>query len=181
MSDKPGTGTVLLRKVRAGEGDAAGRLADLVYTELRRIAASRMAGERPGHTLTPTALANEAWLRLRELRHDVNDRNHFFAIAATAMRRLLIEHARARNAAKRERGVAVPVEEIDIAAPQADGQIIALNDALDRLSKVNARAAKVVEFRYFCRSEAARDWRGPGARPEDRGSRLGVCESVVIQ
>jgi RNA polymerase sigma-70 factor, ECF subfamily len=148
MLGDAGSVTMLLRKAQAGDCDATERLAELVYAELRKIAAIRMRAERPGHTLTPTALANEAWLRLREY-GDVTDRNHFFAVAATAMRRLLIEHARARHAAKRGKGVAVPIDEINLAAPQADKQIIALNDALDRLSEVNPRAAKVVEFRYF--------------------------------
>ena len=149
MSVPPGDVTLLLRKLQAGETDARDRLADLVYAELRRIAAIRMSAEAPGQTLTPTALANEAWLRLADAALSAESRNHFFAIAATAMRRLLIDRARARKSAKREHGVLVPIEEIDIAAPAADTQIVALDEALDSLEGINARAARVTELRYF--------------------------------
>src|SRR5690348_8584919 len=116
MTGDPGEVTLMLRKVRAGEANAEHRLAELIYGEIRRVAAAKMRGERPNHTLTPTALANETWLKLRDAHEDVHDRQHFLAIAANAMRRVLIDHARGRCAAKRNYGGAVSLDEIDIAA-----------------------------------------------------------------
>jgi RNA polymerase sigma-70 factor (ECF subfamily) len=147
VSPQPGDVTLMLRRLREGESDAAHRLADLVYAELRRLAASRMQRERPDHTLSPTALANEAWLRLRDLECDIKDRQHFFAIAATAMRRLLVDYARSRRSAKR--GVRADFVSEGIALPGADEKILAINEALDRLAARNARAARVVELRHF--------------------------------
>lgn len=145
----PGEVTLLLRKLGAGESAAGERLAELLYSELRRLAAMRLRAEKPGNTLTPTELANEIWLRLCQGHCELQNRNHFFAVAATAMRRLLIDRARAHHSAKRGGRVAIPVEQIDVAAPQASQQILALNDALDRLLQVNPRAARVTELKYF--------------------------------
>jgi RNA polymerase sigma factor (TIGR02999 family) len=147
MSSEPGEVTQLLAKVRAGEPEAEQRLADLIYKQLRKLASAKMRGERPNHTLTPTALANEAWMQLRDF-GDFQNRQHFLAIAANAMRRILIDHARARNARKRE-GTAISLDEIDIAIPQSDDQLLELDEALLRLSEVNVRAAQVVELRHF--------------------------------
>jgi len=151
MNSDPGDVTVLLKRVRNGEAGAEDRLATLVYTELRKLAASRLRGERGEHTLSPTALANEAWVRFGSdiPRQEIESRRHFFAIAATAMRRILVEHARARNAEKRGGG-AQPVDlaAIDIAAP-TDTHLIALDEALSRFAIVRPRAARVVELRFF--------------------------------
>ncbi len=147
--NEPGEVTRLLRQVRAGEHNAEQRLAEIIYGELRRIAAAKLRGERPNHTLTPTALANDAWMKLRDSEERFEDRQHFLAIAANAMRRMLIDYARARSAAKRSGGVLVNIDEIDIASPESDSELIALDEALEHLSKVNARAAKVVELQYF--------------------------------
>ncbi|MBL8296533.1 MAG: sigma-70 family RNA polymerase sigma factor [Bryobacterales bacterium] len=157
-SPGPGEVTLLLRKAHEGAIDARQQLADIIYTELRRLASVKMRGERQQHTLTPTALVNEAWLRLGEFKDEVENRSHFFALAATAMRRILIDHARSRNSAKRGGGL-IRVEELDIAAPESDGQLLALDEALTRLAAMDERAAKVVEMRYFTgltQSEIAR-------------------------
>ena len=106
-----------------------------------------MRGERPDHTLTPTALANEAWLRLANCEEDFSNRSHFFAVAANAMRRVLVDHARARNAEKRGGGEVIRLEDIDPAAPSST--LPALDEALDALARTDPRAVRVVEMRYF--------------------------------
>ena len=130
VSPQPGDVTLMLRRLREGEGDAANRLADLVYAELRKLAAAKMQGERPDHTLSPTALANEVWLRLRDVKYDIKDRQHFFAVAATAMRRLLVDYARSRRSAKR--GVRADVVSEGVSLPETDEQLLAVDEALDR-------------------------------------------------
>ena len=151
MDDSTGEITRLLRLLHSGDRGVEAQLIELIYGELRRIAAVRMRSERPGHTLTPTALVNEAWLRLgSEWQGYVEDRQHFLAVVSTAMRRVLVDHARARQAQKRDGVLArEPVEEFQIAAPESDEMLLALNDALDRLSAINPRWVRVVELRYF--------------------------------
>jgi RNA polymerase sigma factor (TIGR02999 family) len=128
------------------------RLLPLVYAELRSIAARHLASERPGHTLQPTALVNEAYLRLRGL-GDVpwHDRTHFFAIASRIMRRLLVDHARARVAQKRGADAPrVQLTERDDAAPSMDAEeLIDLDRALDELATSEPRLARLVELRFF--------------------------------
>ena len=123
----------------------------LVYDELRKLAASRMANEPPGHTLQPTALVHEAWLRLAG--HDsprFQNRAHFFAAAAEAMRRILIERARRKQRVRHGGGQKrVEFNEADLAAQSDDDQMIAVNDALDRLAAQHAREAELVKLRYF--------------------------------
>jgi RNA polymerase sigma-70 factor (ECF subfamily) len=121
----------------------------LIFNELRRLASIRLQAERSGHTLTPTALANEVWIRLTAAGFDFENRTQFFAVAANAMRRLLIDYARARNAKKRDGGFPVDLECIDLAAPESDNTLLALNDALGRLGEVNPRAERIVERRFF--------------------------------
>src|ERR1700722_20240378 len=104
--------TLLLHELRAGNAAAQEDLAILVYAELRKIAAYRLRHERPNHTLSPSALANEAWMRLSESNLDFENRTHFLASAANAMRRILVEYARARNASKRGGGRVINLEEI---------------------------------------------------------------------
>lgn len=122
-----------------------------VYDELRRMAAARMAGERPGHTLQPTALVHEAWLRLGgEAQPEWRNRAHFFGAAAQAMRRILVEQARRRRAVRRGGGIEpVQFEEVAIAAEGSDEQTLAVNDALEKLSALDARKAELVRLRYF--------------------------------
>ncbi len=120
-----------------------------VYDELRRLAASRLAHERPGHTLDPTALVHEAWLRLADASVEWQDRGHFLRVAATAMRRILVDQARARRAAKRGGGAAVRVDGLEIALPVPDAELAALDEALDRLAATRPDHARLVELRYF--------------------------------
>ena len=144
--------TVILDRVQQGDAHAAKELLPLVYEELRRLAAQKMARESGGQTLQPTALVHEAWLRLGG--GDAlpfQNRAHFFGAAAEAMRRILIERARRRIATKRGGG-AVPVEldEIEIPSPVADDdRLLAVNEALEKFAALDPRKAELVKLRYF--------------------------------
>jgi RNA polymerase sigma-70 factor (ECF subfamily) len=151
MESSSGDVTRLLNDMRAGEQGAESRLADLVYNDLRRLAAARMRSERGEHTLSPTALANEAWVRFASdiPERDVENRRQFFAIAVTAMRRILIEHARARGADKRGGDMdRLDLDAVDVAAPN-DRQLIALDEALTQFATIRPRAAHIIELRFF--------------------------------
>src|SRR5262245_9806745 len=144
--------TRLLDAAAAGDPHAAGQLLPLVYDELRRLAAQRLAHERAGHTLQPTALVHEAYLRLvgGGDEENWNSRGHFFAAAAEAMRRILVEAARRRRAAKH--GGGRTREELDadlVAAAQPREDLLALDEALDKLAATNRPAAELVQLRYF--------------------------------
>jgi RNA polymerase sigma factor (TIGR02999 family) len=143
--------TLLLIAVEQGDADAAGKLLDLLYEELRRLANSKMAQERPGHTLQPTALVHEAWLRLVGSQNPkFENRAHFFAAAAEAMRRILIDRARQKLAVRHGGQCArVDVDEQDLAAPGPDEQLLAVHEALDNLAKEHPVQAQVVKLRYF--------------------------------
>jgi RNA polymerase sigma factor (TIGR02999 family) len=119
-----------------------------VYDELRRLAAAKLAQERPGQTLQATALVHDAWLRLAEASVEWRDRNHFLRVAATAMRRILVDRARARQTARRG-GDGVRVDRIDIATPVPEPELLALDEALDRLAAVKPDHARLIELRYF--------------------------------
>jgi RNA polymerase sigma factor (TIGR02999 family) len=141
-----------LERVERGDPKAAGELLPIVYDELRRLAAQKMARENAGHTLQPTALVHEAWLRLGgDDAPSFQNRAHFFGAAAEAMRRILIEHARRRLAAKRGAGVeAVDFDGMEIASPVADDdQLLLVNEALDKLAAIDSRKAELVKLRYF--------------------------------
>jgi RNA polymerase sigma factor (TIGR02999 family) len=138
----------LLHSWRSGDRDALDRLIPLVHEELRAMAEVCMRGERPGHTLQPTALVHEAYLRLMGAEVAWQDRAHFFAVAATTMRRVLVDHARAKGRAKRD-GRPVSLEESILIAPERADDLLVVDDALDRLEAHDARAAKVVELHYF--------------------------------
>ena len=145
--------TVILNDLERGDTQAADRLLPLVYGELRKLAAAKMAREAAGQTLQPTALVHEAWLRLGGAEQsDWKNRAHFFASAAEAMRRILIERAR-RNQTQRHGGGMQRVELNDstqqIAAPGSDDELLAVHDALDRLARHDARKAELVKLRYF--------------------------------
>ena len=123
----------------------------LVHDELRRIARKCMAGERTGHSLQPTALVNEAYLRLVDVKHvNWQNRAHFLAMAARFMRRVLVDHARAKGYQKRGGGV-VPIglEDAEVVGPQPGPEIVALDDALTELAKRDERQSSVVELRFF--------------------------------
>jgi RNA polymerase sigma factor (TIGR02999 family) len=144
----------LLDAAAAGDRQAAGELLPLVYAELRRLAAARMAGQAPGHTLDATALVHEAYLRLVGPADDAQwaGRTHFFAAAAEAMRHILIDRARRRSALKRGGGAArVDVPEDAIAAPddRGDAEVLAVDEALGRLAAADPQAAELVKLRYF--------------------------------
>ena len=151
MADARGEVTELLAELKLGSKDALGRLLPLVYRELRRIAGHQMRNERVGHTLEPTALVHEAFLRLvDQSRADWQNRAQFLGVAAQLMRRLLVDHARRRRAAKR--GIPVTLnEEIFQRSPGADQteEILAVNQVLERLTEMDPRQARVVELRYF--------------------------------
>ena len=144
--------TQILERVERGDSLAAAELLPLVYDELRRLAAQKMTRETAGHTLQPTALVHEAWLRLGG--NDApafQNRAHFFGAAAEAMRRILIEHARRRLAAKRGAGVAaVDLDGLEISSPVADDdRLLAVNEALEKFAGVDPRKAELVKLRYF--------------------------------
>ena len=149
--------TCLLEAAAAGDRKAAAELLPLVYDELRKLAAVRMAAESPDQTLQATALVHEAYLRLvgpaEGSRWD--NRGHFFAAAAEAMRRILVESARRRNADKRGgRRERISLSEAELAAPELD-QVLAIDDALDELARVDADAATLVKLRFFVGLPAA--------------------------
>lgn len=142
---------MLLARWRGGDESARDRLFPLVYHELHEAAARLLRRERPGHTLQPTALVNEVFLKMTgSSLPETENRAHFVGLAARAMRQILVDHARRRQAARRGGGVvAITLENIgaDPAVPVDD--LIALNDAMDRLADLHPRMAKVVEYRYF--------------------------------
>jgi len=152
VNESPGEVTLLLNELKLGNKDALGRLVPLVYRELRQVAARLLRGERTGHTLQPTALVHELYLRLVEQdRADWKDRAHFLAVAAKLMRHILVDYARARGTAKRD-GMATRIEiagfELSGEEPRTE-EILAVDEALDRLAELDPQQARVVELRYF--------------------------------
>lgn len=142
--------TYLLQAVREGEEGASGRLYERVYAELRRVAGAQMRRERAGHTLQPTEVVHEAWVRLVQGDPRWESRAHFFGAAAEGMRRILVEHARKRNAAKRGGGLhRVTFDEMNVASSDPDMDLLAMDDALTALEEHDARLAAVVKLRYF--------------------------------
>lgn len=161
--------TVLLAEVKLGRKDALHELVPLIYRELRRIASHQMQGERVGHTLQPTALVHEAFLRLAgQDRADWQNRTQFFAVAAQLMRRLLVDYARQRGAAKR--GVAVELDQEILNLPGADRteEILAIDEILGRLQELDPRQARIFELRYF-----------GGLSVEETAEALGVSARTV--
>jgi RNA polymerase sigma factor (TIGR02999 family) len=145
--------TQILHALAHGDPSAASQLLPLVYDELRRLAALKLAHENPGQTLQPTALVHEAYLRLvgaENLPREWEGRGHFFAAAAEAMRRILVESARRKHSQKRGSGRTPQALEPDqIAAPEVSEDLLALDEALTRLAELHPRAAQVVQLRYF--------------------------------
>jgi len=171
VSERPGDVTVLLNEMRLGKRDALDRLIPLVYQELRSIAGHYLRGERVGHTLQPTALIHELYLRLVDQdRANWHDRAHFLAVAAQLMRRILVDYARVRQTAKRD-GVAVGV---DVTAVELCGtevsieEVLAVDEALDRLAELDPRQMQVVELRYFA-----------GLTVEETAEALGISHRTV--
>jgi len=143
--------TVMLAAIKEGDRQAADQLLVLVYDELRRLAASRLAQEAPGQTLQPTALVHEAWLRLvGDQNPSFNDRTHFFRASAEAMRRILIDRARRKKTQRHGGGyLRVNLEDFDLAAPSADDQLLAIDEALEKLALEHPVQAELVKLRYF--------------------------------
>jgi len=160
--------TALLSALSAGENTARERLLPIVYDELRAIAGARMAGERGDHTLDATALVHEAYLRLIDTeRVQWEDRSHFFRIASRAMRRVLVDHARSRNALKRG-GDRHRITLHDPSTDENDVDLLALDDALERLESIDPRQRGVVELRFF-----------GGCNVADAARILGVSERTI--
>lgn len=157
--------TQILQAIGQGKAHAADELLVLVYDELRRVAAGKMAHEAPGHTLQPTALVHEAWLQLGGDRQPGwQNRAHFFGAAAEAMRRILVDHARQKQALKRGGNLErVDVDAWELPLPMPDDQLLALDEALDRLATVDARAGQMVKLCFFV-----------GLTQEDAARELGI-------
>jgi RNA polymerase sigma-70 factor (ECF subfamily) len=151
MDPNSGEVTRLLRLYRAGDREAEARLFQHLYVELHRLAAYYLAGERPGHTLRPTALVNEAYLRLADQREkEWADRSHFVAVAATIMRQVLVDFARRSKAMKRDFGIAPePLHEGIADAGKDLVQLLDLDAALTKLASYDERQARIVELRYI--------------------------------
>lgn len=143
--------TMLLRASACGSPEETERLMVAIYDDLKRLAASQLRNERGDHTLQPTALVNEAYIRLiNQHNSDWNNRQHFFSIAARIIRRILIDYARERQALKRG-GTKQPIrmESLDLAAPLRCQELIELDEAMLELAQLNERQAQIVELRYF--------------------------------
>ena len=167
---EPDDVTSVLKEWAAGQDRALEKLVPLVYQELRSLAASHLRGERPAHTLQPTALVNEVFLRLLDGRDVVwQNRTHFFALAARMMRHILVDHARARIAEKRD-VVVVPLlsEGPFDPSPISDPALVALDDALTSLKRMDPRQCRVVELRYFA-----------GLTLEETAESLGISVATV--
>jgi len=162
--------TRILTALEQGEVKSTAALLPLVYEKLRRMAARKMSTEPPGHTLQPTALVHEAWLQLVDAKNQSwQNRAHFFGAAAEAMRRILI--ARARRKGRQRRGSNaehVDVADVEIAAPVPAGQLLALNDALDRFAALEPQQAELVKLRYFA-----------GLKIEEAAAVLGISKATA--
>lgn len=152
MASHPSTSvTELLVKARAGDDAALAHVFPLIYEELHRLAQQQLKREPDGHTLSPTALVHEAYMRLIDYsRMEWNGKAHFMAVASTAMRRILVDHARSHRSAKRGGALRrVPIESVELGADDRAELLIAVDEALGRLKEIDARQAQVVECRFF--------------------------------
>lgn len=175
QAPEPSDITRCLADMQAGRAGAAERLYPLIYERLRRLACAQMREQRPGHTLQPTALVHEAFLRLvGQDGASYQDRAHFFAVSATAMRRALIDHARTRTREKRggdRSRIAIEAPEVEAAVVGADARgldLLALDEALERLGALDERKARIVELRFFA-----------GLTTAETAAALGVSEKTV--
>ena len=162
--------TVILRRMDQGDSQAADELLPLVYEELRKLAAAKMARENPGQTLQATALVHEAWLRLGGNEQPAwQNRGHFFTAAAEAMRRILIDNARRKSYLRHGGGKErVNLDGLDLAAVMDDEQLLGLNEALDQLAEHDAQKAQLVKLRFFS-----------GLTNEQVAQLLGISEPTV--
>jgi RNA polymerase sigma factor (TIGR02999 family) len=143
--------TALFGRLKLGDEGAESELVRKIYPDLHKLAARCLYGERPGHSLQPTMLVNEVYLRLIGKREvDWQSRSHFFAVAGRVMRRILVDYARARNAAKRGGGIAdAPLDELPLLTNEQSSLVLAVHECLERLSELDKRQAQVVEMRFF--------------------------------
>jgi RNA polymerase sigma factor (TIGR02999 family) len=162
--------TRILKAIEQGDAKASEELLPLVYHELRRMAASKMAREPAGHTLQPTALVHEAWLKLVDTRaQSWQNRAHFFGAASEAMRRLLIARARRKHTQRRGSGAGhLDVDELEIASPIPDERMLALDEALNRFAATEPQQAELVKLRYFV-----------GLEIEEAADVLGISEATA--
>ena len=162
--------THILQAIEGGDAQAAEQLLPLVYDELRRLAAQKMAHEAPGQTLQATALVHEAWLRMGgDAQPEWENRRHFFAAAAEAMRRILIDHARRKQTIRHGGGMErVNLDAFELAASLDDEQLVALSEALEEFALHDARKAELVKLRFFV-----------GLTSEQAAKVLGVSEPTV--
>ena len=162
--------TRILTALKRGDARSTEELLPLVYHELRRLAAHKMSGEPAGHTLQPTALVHEAWLQLVDTPNQSwQNRAHFFGAAAEAMRRILIARARRKQTQRRgARAEHLDVDEIEIASPAPDDQLLALDDALNRFAALEPEQAELVKLRYFV-----------GLKIEEAAAVLGISEATA--
>jgi RNA polymerase sigma factor (TIGR02999 family) len=163
--------TVILNRAQAGDSRAAEELLPLVYDELRKLAVARMANEAAGHTLQPTALVHEAWLRLADDAGSshFDNRGHFFAAAAEAMRRVLIDSARRKEAHKRGAGLErVNLDDVDVVARADDTMLLRMNEALEKLAREDPPSAELVKLRFFA-----------GLTTEQAAAALGISERTA--
>jgi RNA polymerase sigma factor (TIGR02999 family) len=169
-ANDPGDVTRLLAAVSDGSPEAVNQLLPMVYDELRRLAAGYFQAENPGHTLQPTALVHEAYLKLVDQRTaGWQDRMQFFGVAAQAMRRILVDHARTRRAGKRDPGgKRVPLDDAVACLEERAEDLVAVDEALARLARFDERKARVVELRFF-----------GGLTVEDTANVLGVSGRTV--
>ncbi len=168
MSDPPDV-TILLNRIGAGHGSAPDELLPLVYGELRRLARGYMQQERPDHTLQPTALVHDAYIRLVDWENvSWQNRAHFFSVAAQVMRNILVDHALQRKAKKRDFGQRVELTEEIRLGPNKDIDLLALNEALEALAQTEPTQAKIVELRFF-----------GGLSIEETSHVLGVSPSTI--
>ncbi len=166
MSDVPH----ILGAIAQGDPQAAGRLLPLVYDELRKLAAQKLAQEKPGQTLQPTALVHEAYLRLVGDQR-FSGRGHFFAAAAEAMRRILVDQARRKQADKRGgQGRRVPLDAADVGFTSPADELLDIDDALTRLAAEDPQAARLIQLRYFA-----------GLSIEDAAEAIGVSRSTAYE
>jgi RNA polymerase sigma factor (TIGR02999 family) len=169
MEDSSGEVTRLLIELKGRRQEAASRLFDLLYVELRRLARRHLLNERSDHTLQATALVHEAYLRMVGGRHDWQNRAHFFAVASSAMRRILVDHARAKRAVKRPGSQEqLNLDDLPLLFNERYGDVIAIDLALQKLGKIDARQCRIVELRYF-----------GGLTAEEAAEALGVSAITV--
>lgn len=164
--------TRILTDIEQGNAQSTEKLLPLVYNELRRMAANKMASEAAGHTLQPTALVHEAWLKLVDPpSQSWQNRAHFFGAAAEAMRRILIARARRKHTQRRGAGAFhLDVDELEIASPAPDDELLALNDALDRFAALEPEQAELVKLRYFV-----------GLKIEEAAEILGISKATATR